>query len=155
MIRKIVSLALAVVLSTAVTASAARIFDGYAGVKWGTSFHKVMKSYPKGKLGEFNKEMVYKQVKPNKTLSQRTFAFDKDGKLKAVSITFDAAYVKKTGLENLAQKHIKSYGAGKMDRSGAPHMITYIWDAPKTKVTFAYAPKRPEMTVMMFEKKLK
>lgn len=136
----------------AVAAFAARIFDGYAGIKWGTDMHKVMKEYPKGKVSQLHSDVLYKQVNPNRELAQRIFVF-KENKLIAVSVKFNASYVKKTGIEKLLARHKKAYGEGAIDRSGAPHMITYRWEGPKTRVSYAYAPKRPDMTVILFERK--
>ena len=78
------------------------------------------------------------------------FAADK---LVTVSVTLDPDYVKKNGIEKLLAKQKKLYGEGVIDRSGAPHMVTCIWQDQSTRVTFAYAPKRPDMTVLMYEKK--
>jgi len=47
----------------------------------------------------------------------------------------------------------KQYGEGVIDRSSAPHMVTYRWQGKDIRITFAYAPKRPEFTVLMYEKK--
>ncbi len=142
----------AAVLVVAPSAFSARLSAGYAGMKWGTDLHKVIKTYKNGNLGKLGEQVIYKQVNPNKEISQRTFAFQ-DNRLNAVSITFNAAYVTKTGIENLLAKHKKAYGEGTMDRSAAPHMISYVWEDAGTKITYAYSPKRPEMTVMMFQKK--
>ena len=40
-----------------------------------------------------------------------------------------------------------------MDRSNAPHMMSYRWEDARTRITFAYAPKKPEMTILMYEQK--
>jgi hypothetical protein len=32
-------------------------------------------------------------------------------------------------------------------------MVTYRWEDASTKITFAYAPKRADMTILMYEKK--
>lgn len=135
-----------------VVVSAAPLFAGYGKAPWGADMNNVVKSYPKGKPSKLGVQDIYKQVKPNSEMKQRTFAFA-GRKLVAVSVTLDPAYVTKTGIEKLLAKQKKLYGEGVMDRSGAPHMVTYRWQDQKTKITFAYAPKRPEMTVLMYEKK--
>lgn len=152
--KHIVSLAFAVMLLTAVTAFAAPALDGYEKIKWGTDLHTVMKAYPRGTMLKLDKDkqLVYKQVNPTKNIAKRLFGF-KNSKLDSVAITFSSEYVKKTGFENLFKKHKKTYGEGTMDRSNAPHMISYIWEKPKTRINFTYAPKRPDMTVLMYEQK--
>lgn len=131
---------------------AAEMFSGYGKVKWGSDPKTVSKVYPKGKMSKLGVQDVYKQLKPSREIKQRSFAFT-DGKLVAVSVTYDPEHVQKTGIEKLLAAQQKQYGEGAMDRSGAPHMITYRWQKSATKITFAYAPKRPEMTVIMYEKK--
>jgi hypothetical protein len=131
---------------------AAEIFSGYGKVKWGSDTKAVSKAYPKGKMSKLGAQDVYKQLKPSREIKQRSFAFA-GGKLVAVSVTFDPEHVKKTGIEKLLAAQQKQYGEGAIDRSGAPHMITYRWQGASTKITLAYAPKRPEMTVIMYEKK--
>ena len=71
----------------------------------------------------------------------------------AVSVTMDPSYVKKNGIEKLVAMQKKKYGEGIIDRTGAPHIVSYRWQGNGVKITFAYAPKKPEFTVMMFEKK--
>ncbi len=134
------------------TAMAAGLFSGYAETKWGADLHAVMKNYPKGEIAKLGNQLLYKQTAPNKEMKQRTFAF-RDNRLSAVSVTFNPNYVKKAGIENLLKKHKKSYGAGALDNSSAPHMVSYRWEDARTKITFAYAPKRADMTVLMYEKK--
>jgi len=138
--------------SFSLPAFAAELFGGYAKTQWGTDAHQVLKLYPKGEMMKLGSQDIYKQKNPNKDMKQRSFAF-KDGKLTAVSVTFNPEYVKKTGIENLLSLHKKSYGEGTIDRTNAPHMVSYRWDGSKTKITFAYAPKRADMTILMFEKK--
>lgn len=145
-------LVIALVFGTLTTALAAGLFAGYAGNKWGTDMHAIVKSYPKGELAQLGGQVLYKQNSPNKEMRQRTFAF-RENRLTAVTVTFRPDYVKKAGIENLLKKHKKAYGAGKLDNSGAPHMVSYRWEDASTKITFAYAPKRPEMTILMYEKK--
>ena len=133
-------------------ALAAGLFSGYAGNKWGTDMHTIMKSYPKGELAQLGGQLLYKQTAPNKEMRQRTFAF-RDNRLTAVSVTFNQNYVKKAGIESLLKKHQKAYGPGKQDNSSAPHLITYRWEDAGTKISFAYAPKRADMTILLYEKK--
>jgi hypothetical protein len=95
---------------------------------------------------------MYRQDRPNDNIALRMFNF-KDSKLSGVSVKFSEEYVQKSGIDNILAQHKKAYGEGKIDRSQAPHMITYIWEGPKTKISFAYAPKRLDMTIMLFEAK--
>jgi len=133
-------------------ASAAQIFAGYGKQPWGTDAKKIAKAYPKGQMAKLGTQDIYKQLKPSSDMKQRTFAFAAN-KLVAVSVTFDPVYVNKTGIEKLLANQKKLYGEGTIDRTGAPHMVSYRWQDQSTKITFAYAPKRPEMTVLMYEKK--
>jgi hypothetical protein len=133
-------------------AFAAQLFAGYGKQPWGADMAKVQKAYPKGKVSKLGSQDLYKQLKPSSDIQQRSFAFTA-GKLVAVSVTMDPAYVKKNGIEKLLEKQKKLYGEGVMDRSGAPHMVKYLWQDQSTRITFAYAPKRPEMTVLMYDKK--
>jgi len=133
-------------------AVAAQLFAGYGKQPWGASMKSVEKAYPKGTLSKLGTQDLYKQLKPSSEIKQRSFAFT-DNKLVAVSVTMDPAYVKKNGIEKLLAKQQKQYGEGEIDRSGAPHMLKYLWQDQSTRITFAYAPKRPEMTVLMYEKK--
>jgi hypothetical protein len=139
-------------LFSATTLQAAQIFTGYGKTKWNSDIKSVTKAYPKGKMAKLGAQDIYKQLKPSKEIKQRTFAFS-EGKLVAVSVTLDPEHVKKNGIEKVLASQQKQYGEGAMDRSGAPHMITYRWQDNATRITFAYAPKRPEMTVLMYEKK--
>lgn len=141
-----------ILLLVSTAAFAAEIFNGYAGTKWGTDLHKVMRDYPNGQLIQFHSDVLYKQVNPNETLAQRIFIF-KENKLTSVSVKFSVPYVKKTGIDKILAQHKKSYGDGKLDRSGGPHMTTFIWEGAKTRISFAYAAERPDMTVMLFEQK--
>ena len=133
-------------------AFAAQLFAGYGKQPWGASVKSVEKAYPKGKLSKLGTQDLYKQLNPSREIKQRSFAFT-GNKLVAVSVTMDPAYVKKNGIENLLAKQQKQFGQGDIDRSGAPHMVKYLWQDQSTRITFAYAPKRPEMTVLMYEKK--
>lgn len=145
-------LTIVLVLGMLSSAMAAGLFAGYAGTKWGTDMHAIMKSYPKGEMAQLGGQVLYKQKGPNKEMRQRTFAF-RENRLTAVTVTFNPEYVKKAGIENLLKKHKKAYGAGAIDNSSAPHMVTYRWEDASTKITFAYAPKRADMTILMYEKK--
>lgn len=138
-------------LLTASSALAAGIFPGYGKTPWGADMQTVKKAYPKGKSSKMAHQEVYKQVKPSNDMKQRSFAFT-NNKLVAVSVTMDPTYVTKTGIEKLLEKQKKLYGEGVVDRSGAPHMLTYRWFDQSTRITFAYAPQKPEMTVLMYEK---
>jgi len=139
-------------LLLASAAFAAQIFAGYGKLSWGARMASVKKAYPKGTLSKLGSQDRYQQLKPSREIKQRSFAFTA-GKLVAVSVTMNPSYVEKTGVEKLLEKQKKLYGDGLIDRSGAPHMVTYRWQDQATRVTFAYAPKRPEMTVLMYEKK--
>ena len=103
-------------------------------------------------MAKLGTQDTYKQLKPSREIKQRTFAFAAN-RLVAVSVTMDPAYVKKNGIEKLLTQQKKQYGDGVMDRTGAPHMVKYLWQDQSTRITFAYAPIRPEMTVLMYEKK--
>jgi len=131
---------------------AAPLFAGYGKVPWGADLKTVSKSYPKGKMSKLGAQDVYKQLAPSKEIKQRSFAFA-GNRLVAVSVTMNPAYVKKNGIEKLLAMQKKQYGEGVIDRSSAPHMVTYRWQGKDIRITFAYAPKRPEFTVLMYEKK--
>lgn len=133
-------------------AFSARLFPGYAGVRWGTDVHAISQAYRNGTLGKIGDQFVYIQANPNQMMRQRTFGFEKAG-LNAVSVTFSGAYVKNVGVETILKQCIKQYGSGLIDRSSAPHLISYLWQDGTTRITFAYAPERPELTVLMFQKK--
>jgi hypothetical protein len=152
MTKRITSILVTIILVTATVAFAAKLFDGYEGLKWGTDIHQVMKAYPKGAMEDYQKQVIYTQDNPDETIASRIFAF-KEGKLTSVSVTFSAGYVKKTGLENLKQRYVMQYGKGKQVGQGTTHMISYVWDGKKTRVSFVYVPNRPEMTVLQFEQK--
>jgi len=131
---------------------AAPLFAGYGKVPWGADLKTVSKSYPKGKMSKLGAQDVYKQLAPSKEIKQRSFAFA-GNRLVAVSVTMNPDYVKKNGIEKLLAMQKKQYGEGTIDRSSAPHMVTYRWQGKDIRITFAYAPKRPEFTVLMYEKK--
>ncbi len=133
-------------------AFAEKTLSGYENLGWNDGFSRVYNKYPGGQMMKFGGEAVYKQQKPTKSIARRSFGF-KDGKLHAVSVTYEKSYVKRIGIERLLSELKRKLGEGTMDRSLAPHMIRYIWDGIDTKITFAYAPKRPDMTVIMYEAK--
>jgi len=150
--KKLSLLLLAIILLSGTALFAAEIFGGYGKLPWDADIKRVTRAYPKGNMAKLGTQDVYKQLKPSKDIKQRTFAFAAN-KLVAVSVTMDPAYVSKAGIEKLLAKQKKIYGEGVIDRSGAPHMVTYRWQDKGSRITFAYAPKRPEMTVLMYEKK--
>lgn len=150
--KKFVYLLCLLIFLLASTAFAAQLYAGYGKQPWGASIKSVQKAYPKGKLSKLGAQDLYKQLKPSSEIKQRSFAFAAN-KLVAVSVTMDPLYVKKNGIEKLLAKQKKLYGDGLIDRTGAPHMVKYSWQNQSTRITFAYAPKRPEMTVLMYEKK--
>lgn len=140
------------ILFSSLTAFSAGVPDGYAGLKWGTTMETVKKQFPKGKVSKFHTDEAYTQENPNADIALRTFIF-KDNKLIGTSVKFNAEYVMKVGLDNLLAQHKKAYGDGKLDRSQGAHMITYVWDGPQSRVTYAYAPKRADMCVVLFQQK--
>ena len=140
------------IITLSLPVAAAQLFAGYAKIPWGTDAHKIVQVFPKGEMLRMGDQDVYKQKAPNRQMKQRSFAF-RDGKLAAVSVTFNPVYVKKTGIEKLLAAHKKAYGEGIVDNSGAPHMVSYKWEDARTKITFAYAPQRADMTILLFEKK--
>jgi len=133
-------------------AFAAGVQDGYAGMKWGTDLQTVKKLYPKGEPSQFHTDVAYKQHNPNAEIAVRTFIF-RENKLVGASVKFSADYVMKIGLDNLLAQHKKSYGEGKLDNSQGPHLITYVWEGPHTRITYAYAPKRADMCIVLFQQK--
>jgi len=129
---------------------AGTITAGDEKVGWNTSFESVQIKYPKGNISTLADATIYRQYKPVKKILRRNFAFKK-GLLHAVSVTFEEKYVVKYGIEKLFQDFVKVYGDGVMDSSRAPHMISYVWQDNGTRISFSYAPKRPDMTVVIFE----
>jgi len=123
---------------------------GYEKVDWSSTVESVQVKYPRGQINRLAGEVIYRQFKPSKQISRRNFAFKK-GFLRTVSVTFDKQYVVNQGIEKLFQGFIEKYGEGVMDGSQAPYMISYMWHGRDTKVTFSYAPKRPDMTVILYE----
>ncbi len=149
---KIIIVVVAISLVLNMLAFADKTLSGYESLGWNDGFSRVYNKYPGGQMMKFGVEAVYKQQKPAKSIARRSFGF-KDGKLHAVSVTYEKNYVKRIGIERLLSELKRNFGEGTMDRSLAPHMIKYIWDGIDTKITFAYAPKRPDMTVIMYEEK--
>jgi hypothetical protein len=142
-----VSLLLAVLISVS---DAGNIPDSYEKVSWDSSVKSVVAKYPQGRLGKLAEELIYRQYKPNAQIARRNFAF-REGKLHTVTVTYEKRYIEKHGIERLLQMHSKRYGEGVMDASQAPHMISWSWQSASTRILFAYAPKRPDMTVMIYE----
>ncbi len=150
--KRLVLLILPVFLLLQADLFAAALFAGYGKTPWGADAHTVAKVFPKGKMSKLGTQDIYKQLAPSSEIKQRSFAFSTN-KLVAVSVTFAPAYVKKNGIEKLLAKQKKLYGEGVIDRTSAPHMVTHRWQDAASRITFAYAPKKPEMTIMMYEKK--
>ena len=145
-----VFLSMYIVLNLFSYADAEAIPSGYEKVDWSSSVESVRLKYPKGQLSKLADEVIYRQFKPNQQVGRRNFAF-KNGRLHTVSIALEKQYVEKHGIEKLFQEYVKRYGEGVMDSSQAPHMISYLWSGVGTKISFSYAPKRPDMTVIIFE----
>ncbi len=133
-------------------AFAAGVPDGYAGLKWGTDMQAIKKQYRGGTESKIHDDVLYKQTSPNREIAARIFTF-KDTKLISVSVKFDAEYVMKIGIDSLLAQHKKAYGEGTPDKSQGPHMVMYRWDGHTTRITYAYAPKRPDMCVILFQQK--
>lgn len=131
---------------------AERFFTGYDGLKWGSDIHTVMKVFRNGTLGRIGGQIVYTQMNPDKTVRQRTFGFSSNG-LEAVSITFRASYVKRVGIDNILGELINNFGEGKLDRSSAPHLFSYFWEDPASRITLAYSGTSPDMAVLLFQHK--
>lgn len=143
---------LVLLVGTASATVGGRIFAGYGAVKWGTSFDGVSRTYRNGTVGRIGEQIVYKQVDPEKIIRQRTFGF-RNNALDAVSVTFSAPYVRKVGAENLLARFMKLYGEGRLEPGSTVHLTSYYWEDVSTRITFAYSPSRPEMTVLMFQQK--
>lgn len=133
-------------------ACSSTISAGYENLGWGTGIAQVLKKYPRGQMARLGAEIIYIQHKPAKGIARRNFAFS-DGKLHAITLTFDKVYVEAIGIERLLDAQKQKFGDGIMDRTQAPHMISYIWEGADTRITFAYAPKRADMTMIMYEQK--
>lgn len=132
---------------------AANVPAGYEKMPWGTELGTIVKKYHRGSLtktGDSN--LIYRQHNPTAAFSQRLFGF-KGGKLNVVSTTFGKSYVQKKGIENILADHKKLYGECVMDTTRAPYMLNCVWEGADTKITLAYAPSRPDMTVLMYDQK--
>jgi hypothetical protein len=149
--KKLSIILLVIMLLSGAVVFAAEIFGGYGKMPWGTDINSITKAYPKGKMDKLGTQDIYKQLKPAKDIKQRIFVFN-DNKLVEVTVTMDPDYVKKTGIEKLLARQKKIYGEGVIDRTREPHMVTLLWQDKDTRITFVYAPKRPDMAVMMYNK---
>lgn len=132
--------------------SGPKVFDGYAGMPWGTDAHTVLRTYPGVQPAQEGGEFILRQKNPNREMGQRAFIF-RDNKLVAVTVRFNASYVKRTGGDKLLEIHKQYYGPGTLDKSSSAHMLSHIWETPKTRITYAYSPKYPDMTAVLFQKK--
>lgn len=132
------------------SSEAGTIPTGYEKVGWNSSVESVRAKYPKGQINKLSDEVIYRQFRPNRQVARRNFAF-KNGRLHTVSVTFEKEYVEKHGIEKLFQEYVKRYGEAVMDSSQAPHMISYLWSGVDTKISLSFAPKRPDMTVILYE----
>jgi len=139
-------------LACAETVSGGSVFSGYEKLGWDADIAQVVKMYPRGQMAKLGEEVIYKQIRPSKAIARRSFGF-RNGKLHAVAVTLEKRHVEKMGIEQILGEQIKFFGEGNMDRSKAPHMINYIWDGADTRIIFGYAPKRPDMSVIMYEQK--
>lgn len=143
---------LACLLFSAAHAFAGTVPPGYEKLRWDTKLATVATRYPHGITARLGDEVVYRQQRPDKTIFRRNFAF-REGKLHTVVVTFEKRYVEKKGIEHILRELEKQLGEGSMDRSRAPDMITTIWEGNGSRITFSYAPRRPDMTVIMYERK--
>ncbi len=148
--KRLTALISTVLCLTALAAYADRIPDGYRETPWGTDLRKVMADYPSGNLGRFQNDYVYRQFNPNWEIFIRTFSFKGD-KLVGVSIRFNPDYVKRRGTSRILATYRKMFGEGAYERAPSPHVITYTWESGATRISFGYVPKRPDMTIMIFQ----
>jgi hypothetical protein len=123
---------------------------GYEKVGWNSSVESVRVKYPGGQIVTLADAIIYRQYKPVNNILRRNFAF-KNGFLRTVSVTLEKRYVVKLGVEKLRQDYVRKYGDGQMDSSQAPHIINCVWEDSGTRIYLSYAPKRPDMTVIIFE----
>ena len=151
-ISRAVTIAVAALLLTASAVFSANLFAGYGGLRWGTDIHTVLKTFRNGTLGKIGGQMVYTQRDPDRTARQRTFGFSSSG-LEAVSITFRASYVQQVGIETILRQLMKNFGEGHLNRSSAPHLISYFWEDPFTRITLTFSGTSPDMTVLLFQQK--
>lgn len=126
------------------------VLSGYERVTWGASINDVAKHYPRGQKGQLGGELFYRQFKPSTAIARRNFAF-KDNRLHVVSVSYDRRYIEKHGLERLLAEQCKLHGKGRLDTVMAPQMVSWVWEHADTKVTLSYVPKRPDITVMLYE----
>jgi len=153
MSRLTVLLISALLLSIVSFAYAAAIFNGYEQTEWGTQFHQIMETYPKGQFQDYQKEFIYTQEKPDPSIGARIFGF-KDGRLTSVSVTFSPEYVKKVGADKIKESLASRYGKGKASGGGkGSHAASYVWENKRTRITFMTVPQRFDMTVVQYEKK--
>ena len=150
--KRLTALICTILCLTALAAYAERIPDGYRETPWGTDLRKVMAEYPGGNLGRHNNDYVYRQFNPNQEIFIRTFRF-RDDKLMGVSIKFNPDYVKRRGTGRILSTYRKMFGEGAYERAPSPHVITYTWEDAENRISFGYTPKRPDMTIMIFEQK--
>lgn len=151
-ISRAATIAVATLLLTASAAFSANLFAGYGGLRWGTDIHTVLKAFRNGTLGKIGGQMVYTQRDPDRTARQRTFGFGSSG-LEAVSITFRSSYVHQVGIEAIVRQLMKNLGEGRLDRSSAPHLLSYFWEDPFTRITLTFSGTSPDMTVLLFQQK--
>jgi len=124
--------------------------SGYGRLAWCSDLAMVVRHYPRGQSGKLAQELFYRQLGPSREIARRSFAFNARG-LHAVTVVYNARYVERRGLEQLLEEYVRAYGAGKQDVSSAPHMISHIWEHGDSRLMFCYAPKRPDMTVAVYE----
>jgi hypothetical protein len=124
---------------------------GYEAATWGSSVESIIARYPKGHLGKMADEVIYRQFNPTARIARRNFAFN-SGKLHTVTVIYAQKHIEKYGIDKLLQDFNRLHGEGVMDVSQAPHMLSCTWEAGEIKVTLAYAPKRPDMTVAIYQK---
>lgn len=125
---------------------------GYENVSWGSSIDSVVKKYPNGQKLIMGENALYRQAKPNKKLAKRIFGFNRTG-LHTVTVVFEKEYVKKQKLEVIVFEQNKVFGQALVDRSQAPEKMLLQWKIDNSKITLGYSPQRPDMTVMIFERK--
>jgi len=141
------------VFALSATVIAANVPAGYEKIPWGTELGTIVKKFPKGLISKTgDSDLIYRQKNPTVYLSQRLFGF-KNGKLNVVSTTFRKSYVQKKGVENILSDKIKLFGECAMDTTQAPYMLNCIWENEDTRITLAYVPKRPDMTILIYDQK--
>lgn len=148
---KISAIVLILIATVAMSSEAGTTHSVYEKLAWDSSIKSVIARYPRGQIGKLAEEVVYRQYKPSPQIARRNFAFSKD-KLHTVTVVYEKHYIEKYGIEKLLRDYSKRYGDGVMNTSQAPHMISCSWQSGDTRVQLAYAPKRPDMTVIIYEK---